>query len=699
MWKGILVATFATLFVTAAPAAASTYTVSGTADIAGSCVGTACSSVRAALAAAAGNPGEDVVQLGDGTYQLETGPLALTGAVTLRGTSARRTEIVGAQSARVVEIADATAVVDHLTLTGGEATPATDYFGGTLTANTSTVLLDHVRVRNGQAYSGGGIANRNGAMTIRNSLIDHNQALFGGGDGGAIINFGGNGGAAASLVMKDTTVAFNSANLAGGIISRGNTANTLAFESVTLAYNNANSVGGVHVPAADGGAFTTRGSILAQNFASGGANCDAPAMVSNGANVEDGTTCDHDGPGDRGDASSSLIDTLSDEGGETDVVRFYSDSAARDIGGTCSATDQTDLPRPAGAGCDAGAWEYRSVTITAGPRGATNDRNPRFEFSGVGPYSCALEPEDSDAGDCDSPVTRGPLADGTYTFRVFGEDGTTDSRTFTVDTVAPAAPAVRPNGDQYAFEGESGATLQCSLNGAAFTACSSPYSTAGFAPGDYALDVRAVDAAGNAGPAARQTFSVASQQPVQTPVPTPAPTATPAPPLEPVRNQSVAAEPEGKVLIKRNGKFVPLKDEVVKNGSEIDAKNGEVKITTSTGEVAVFYDGRFKVSQRGGLTTLTLSEPLDCKPAPGKASAAAKKPKTRKLWGDGKGRFKTKGQYSAATVRGTKWLVQDTCTSTLTRVAQGVVSVRDEVKNKTIVLRKGKSYTARAKKK
>ena len=42
-----------------------------------------------------------------------------------------------------------------------------------------------------------------------------------------------------------------------------------------------------------------------------------------------------------------------------------------------------------------------------------------------------------------------------------------------------------------------------------------------------------------------------------------------------------------------------------------------------------------------------------------------KKPKTRKLWGDGKGNFRTTGKYSAATVRGTKWLVQDSCTGTL----------------------------------
>ena len=83
----------------------------------------------------------------------------------------------------------------------------------------------------------------------------------------------------------------------------------------------------------------------------------------------------------------------------------------------------------------------------------------------------------------------------------------------------------------------------------------------------------------------------------------------------------------------------------------------------------------------------------------GPARAAAAKPKTRKLWGDGKGKFRTKGQYSAATIRGTKWLVQDACTTTLTRVAQGVVSVNDFVKRKTVLVKKGKTYTARPKKK
>ena len=139
---------------------------------------------------------------------------------------------------------------------------------------------------------------------------------------------------------------------------------------------------------------------------------------------------------------------------------------------------------------------------------------------------------------------------------------------------------------------------------------------------------------------------------------------------------------------------------MIKNGAEVDTRDGVVEITRADGGVAKFYAGIFKLSQSGGFTILTLTEKLTgCKTSKKKATAAAKKPKTRKLWGDGKGKFRTRGQYSAATIRGTKWLVQDTCTTTLTRVAQGVVSVNDFAKKKTVLVKKGKTYTARAKKK
>ena len=114
-------------------------------------------------------------------------------------------------------------------------------------------------------------------------------------------------------------------------------------------------------------------------------------------------------------------------------------------------------------------------------------------------------------------------------------------------------------------------------------------------------------------------------------------------------------------------------------------------------QTATFYEGIFKLTLGKTTTDLTLSQPLaKCPKRKHAAQAAAKKkPKTRKLWGDGSGSFRTRGQYSAATVRGTRWLVQDSCAGTLTQVKKGVVSVRDNVRRKTIVLRAGKHYLAK----
>ena len=68
----------------------------------------------------------------------------------------------------------------------------------------------------------------------------------------------------------------------------------------------------------------------------------------------------------------------------------------------------------------------------------------------------------------------------------------------------------------------------------------------------------------------------------------------------------------------------------------------------------------------------------------------------RKLWGSGKGKFRTSGKYSSATVRGTIWLVEDRCDGTLTKVTRGTVQVRDLRRKKTVTVRAGHSYLARA---
>jgi hypothetical protein len=137
-------------------------------------------------------------------------------------------------------------------------------------------------------------------------------------------------------------------------------------------------------------------------------------------------------------------------------------------------------------------------------------------------------------------------------------------------------------------------------------------------------------------------------------------------------------------------------------GSTVDAEHGVLELSSvpragAAPQTAKFYEGVFKVTQTGGITQLALAQPLASCRARGASAAAKKKPSKRHLWGDGKGAFRTAGKYSSATVRGTKWLVQDSCAGTLTRVVRGTVTVRDNVKHKTVTVHAGKSYLAKPK--
>jgi hypothetical protein len=175
----------------------------------------------------------------------------------------------------------------------------------------------------------------------------------------------------------------------------------------------------------------------------------------------------------------------------------------------------------------------------------------------------------------------------------------------------------------------------------------------------------------------------------------------------PVPNRQVNALPaSGTVKMKLPGTsaYVVLDEgEQIPVGTIIDVRKGRVTLVAAADKsggtaTADFYGGIFKLSQTGAsklTTTLSLVEKLSC--PRGRGAIAAAKKKKRRLWGDGNGKFRTKGKHSAATVVGTKWLVEDRCASTLTRVARGRVSVRDFAKKKTVIVRAGKKYVARPK--
>ncbi len=141
-------------------------------------------------------------------------------------------------------------------------------------------------------------------------------------------------------------------------------------------------------------------------------------------------------------------------------------------------------------------------------------------------------------------------------------------------------------------------------------------------------------------------------------------------------------------------------------GTTFDTTAGRVTLTSAADEAggtqhAWFYEGTFTVGQTSGpnpVTTLSLAgrKPSCAGGRAATADAAKAKRRTRHLWGDGKGRFRTAGQFAAATVRGTRWVVIDRCDGTLTRVVRGSVSVRDEVRHVTVVVTAGHQYLAKA---
>jgi hypothetical protein len=189
----------------------------------------------------------------------------------------------------------------------------------------------------------------------------------------------------------------------------------------------------------------------------------------------------------------------------------------------------------------------------------------------------------------------------------------------------------------------------------------------------------------------------------------PAPVEAPAPP---VLGKSVAVGPvAGKVRVRKphGHGFVTLAAGAdVPSGSFVDATGGTVALTsaldaTGTTQTAHFGGAAFKVVQsKGGHGMIDIYLRGSIGPCPAHGARAAsvaankKRSKGRSLWGrDHGGRFRTHGASSVATVRGTRWLTQDTCAGTLTRVTQGVVSVRDLHRHRTVTVRAGHSHLAR----
>lgn len=210
-------------------------------------------------------------------------------------------------------------------------------------------------------------------------------------------------------------------------------------------------------------------------------------------------------------------------------------------------------------------------------------------------------------------------------------------------------------------------------------------------------------------------FSECLEAPAVTPKPPTPPSNPGQPPIlfaaplpePPINGEKVVVAPKaGTVFVTTpGGKKVKLEaGQTIPVGSIVDATRGKVTLTSvnrkGETQTAVFFGGVFLVQQQegSGLVVLKLRGALNCGKAARSGRVAGRLErggkKSRKLWGSGKGNFRTEGNNGSATVRGTIWLTEDRCAGTFFKVNQGVVTIRDFGANETFTLGKGKSYLA-----
>jgi Bacterial Ig-like domain len=214
---------------------------------------------------------------------------------------------------------------------------------------------------------------------------------------------------------------------------------------------------------------------------------------------------------------------LSSEPDATYTFRVRASDPAGNISTEANDTFALDRAAPA------------APSITSGPPPDSTDATPTFAFTAEAGATTACRVERgatvvSDWAACTSPHTHDLSAqiDGTYTFRVratdaAGNTGADSTRSYTLDRIAPPAPAIGggPTGDSrddspsYTWTGEPGAASACRIERGATVVsdwgpCASPkgYSLAGEPDGGYTFRVRVSDAAGNTGPESTRSYTL-----------------------------------------------------------------------------------------------------------------------------------------------------------------------------------------------
>lgn len=351
-------------------------------------------SLRAAIEEANALPGEDIIYLEAGNYQIDlegigedlalTGDLDITNSLQIIGEGADITVIDADGHDRVFDIFGSNTQVTFsgITVANGYLPlgPVQGNEGGGGIKNRAVLSLNQVTVANntvmGAAFDnvGGGLLNT-GICTISESTLHGNHALEGGGiyndaagslrmqastvhnnfshGGGGLSNYGT--GSLTNTTLSDNQVSLDSPHPGGGL----NNLNALELTHCTIAGNAAPAGGGI----GNQGTLTMVNTLVADNLNS---NCQLTLnILSSGHNLDSDGTCGlTTSPTDLSNIDPKL-DPLRENGRSTLTHALGPTSPAIDAGTTLPniKVDQRSVTRPQGNGADIGAYERIPFSI------------------------------------------------------------------------------------------------------------------------------------------------------------------------------------------------------------------------------------------------------------------------------------------------------------------------------------------------
>jgi hypothetical protein len=332
---------------------------------------------------------------------------------------------------------------------------------GPLTMRQSTVSENTVLTSEGGFQTSalaGGVAAFGGALIDR-STVSGNTARAEGADvsefvlaeGAGLLLAGGN----LNRVQR-STVSDNSTTSSGGTASTnafggGIEGEGLAITSSTISGNSASPkpMGGVNLDLSVKAVVRT---TIVSNPLGGGVSC-GQELISEGFNIDEGSSCGFTGPTDRSGVDPGLDPNLAANGGPTLTHALLPGSVAIDAGSAFGAgADQRGLPRPSdfpaianapgGDGSDIGAFEVQAppspglvgggmlvpgtadvippdTQIDREPPNLTRKRFARFRFSSTDPgsrFECSTDA--APFTPCSTPLRRRVRRGARHLFRV-----------------------------------------------------------------------------------------------------------------------------------------------------------------------------------------------------------------------------------------------------------------------------------------